>query len=86
MAGVDEPLQRERAAIGGVGGVRIDAVVAPVARAGKLGDRHEFDRRDAEFLQIAEPRDHRVERALGRERADVQLVENVFFKWQALPR
>ncbi len=85
MAGVDETLQRERAAVRGVDGVGIDAVVAPITRAGKLRERHEFDRRDAQVLEIGETRDDRVERAFGRERADVQLVENVFCERQAAP-
>ena len=48
MGGVDEPLQRPRAAVAVLHGVGMDAVVAPVAVAGELGHRHQLDRRDAQ--------------------------------------
>ena len=49
MGGVDEPLQAERAAVGGLGGAEVDAVVAPAARAGELGHGHQLDRRHAQL-------------------------------------
>ena len=76
VRGVDELLQPERAAVGGLGGALVDAVVAPAARAGELGDRHQLDRRHAELGQRGEVRDRALEGALGRERADVQLVDD----------
>ena len=53
-----------------------DAVVAPVAVARKVGDRHQLDRGDPEILQIRQALDDTAKRPLWRERADVQLVED----------
>ena len=60
-------------------------VVAPTALAGKLADRHEFDRRHAQIAQLVEPSDQRVEGPLGRECADVQLIDHEFGARQTLP-
>ncbi len=48
---IHQPFQSDRAAVGVLRRERIDAVVAPVARAGKLGDRHQLDGRDAEIAE-----------------------------------
>ena len=53
VAGVDQPLQPVRPAVAVLGGVGEDAVVAPVAAAGELGDRHQLDRGDAQLAQVA---------------------------------
>ncbi len=50
MAGVDEGFKTFRPAIRGLDRKGIHAVVSPIARAGKLGDRHEFDCRDAQVV------------------------------------
>ena len=76
VGGVDELLQAQRAAVGGLGGAQVDAVVAPAARARELGHGHQLDRGHAELGQLAQVRDRALERALGRERADVQLVDH----------
>jgi hypothetical protein len=44
--------------------------------ARELGDGHELDMRDAELGQRREPARGGLERALGGEGADVQLVEH----------
>jgi hypothetical protein len=54
-----------------------DAVVAPSALACERRDRHELDHRDAELREVRETRANGVERAFGRERADVELVDDV---------
>ncbi len=64
MAGVDEFLQLARAAVGAFHGVGIRRVVAPAVVAREFHDRHQLDRVDAQFLQVAELGDRRVERAL----------------------
>ena len=46
MAGVDELFQAIRPAITGLRSVEVGPVVAPVARAGELGDGHELNGRD----------------------------------------
>ena len=50
MAGVDEGSKTLRSAIRGLDCKGKRAVVPPVARAGKLGHRHEFDCRDAQIV------------------------------------
>ena len=77
MAGVDQPLEPVGAAVGVVGRVQVDAVVAPAApRRGT--------RRPASARRASTPRSTRWSRRSmaaskvpsGRERADVQLVEH----------
>ena len=85
VAGVDEPLQAVRAAVAVLGRVGEHAVVSPVARAGELADRHDLDGRDAQLAEVAQPRDDALERPLGGERADVQLVEDQVLAADALP-
>ena len=65
---------------------QVDAVVAPISLAGELGDRHQLDRIDAEFLQRVELADQRVEGALGRAAADVTLVDHESVDTYAHPR
>src|SRR5580698_3656383 len=57
-------------------GEQVHSVVAPAARAGELGDRQQFDRVHAEAGQVVEVPDRPVERPLGRERADVALIQD----------
>jgi hypothetical protein len=76
VGGVDEPLEALGAAVSGVGGRQVDAVVAPAVAAGELGHRQQLDRGDAELAQPGQVRDDGLERALGREGADVQLVDH----------
>src|SRR4051812_1898540 len=74
---VDELLQPFRSAVAVLHRVQLDPVVAPVARAGKLRDGHDLDRGDSELVpQTAQIGNRRREGAFGRERADVQLVDD----------
>src|SRR2546422_11454126 len=50
MSGVEEGFKTFRPSIRGLDCIGIHAVVSPVARAGKLDDRHEFDCRDAHVV------------------------------------
>ncbi|CFW50935.1 Uncharacterised protein [Bordetella pertussis] len=52
---IDEGLQFIGRAVGGVRRVRQHAVVAPVARAGKIRDGHEFEQRDAQLWPCTSP-------------------------------
>ena len=83
MAGVDEALQSGRPAVRVLRRADVDAVVAPVARAGKLRDRHQLDRRDAEVFERVEMLDDGVERAFPRECSDVQFVDDVVLERDA---
>ena len=71
----DEGGQLHRAAVGGLGGGDIDAVVTPAPGPGELGHGHDLHRGDAELGQITEALRRGRERALGSEGADVQLVD-----------
>ena len=75
MSGIDEGAQIVGPAVVSRRRVEADAVVAPVAGAGELRDRHQLDGRDAEIVQLAEPLPRGRERAFPSEGADVQLVE-----------
>ncbi len=85
VAGVDEVHEPGRTAIARLHRIGIDAVVAPVALAGELGDRHDLDRGHAEVAERVEVRDRGVEGALGGERADVELVEDELLAGEAAP-
>ena len=85
MAGVDQPLQALRPAVAVLRRVREHPVVSPVPRPRELGDRHDLDGRDAQLAEVAQPGDDAVERPLGREGADVQLVEDQVLAADPLP-
>ncbi len=76
VAGVDEPGQAVRSAVGLVHGPESDAVVAPAVAAGEGRDRHQLDDVDPQLGEVVEVVDRGVEGPLGRERADVQLVDH----------
>ena len=81
----DQALQVLRRAVRGVGRERQHAVVAPVARAGEVGDRHQLDCRDAEVGEVVEPFDRGGKRPAGREGPDVELVDHRLFPRPAGP-
>ena len=76
VAGVDEALVRRRPAVRLGDREPVDAVVAPVAGAVERVDRHQLDQVDADRAQVVELLDRGVEGALGREGADVELVDH----------
>ena len=76
VRGIDQAAQIVRRAVAAGRREQADAVVAPVARAGEVGHRHQLDGGDAEVAQIGQPLGHGGERPFGRERADVQLVDD----------
>ena len=85
MRGLDEGLEPLRAPVGRVGRIEADAVVAPAAAAAEVGDRHQLDRGHAEGGQVIELFGRGVERPLGRERADMQFIENRVLPAKARP-
>jgi len=76
VGGVDELLERLGAAVGGLGRAEVDAVVAPTVPARELGHGHQLEHGHAQVGEALQVRDRAGERALGRERADVQLVDH----------
>ncbi len=82
MGTLDELLERQRAAVGGLHREDMGGVVAPRPVSGELADRHDLNRVDAKTLQMPQTRRHRGELArlvdvlLVVERADVKLVDD----------
>ncbi len=76
MAGVHQPLEARDATVGMLYGVRINAVVTPVALAGELGDRHQLQGVHPQFAQFRQTRDDRVESAFRGKGSDMQLVHH----------
>src|ERR1700733_4770594 len=69
MARVDERFECSGAAIGGLDGVRVNAVIAPVTTSGELSHRHQFDGCNTEILQRGKARDDGLKGPLRRERS-----------------
>ncbi len=76
MGRFHQPPQAGRTAVGAAGREPVHPVVAPVAAAGELGHRHDFQRGDAEVAQVGQLARGGRERSLRRERADVALVDD----------
>src|SRR5205823_2276312 len=85
VTGVDKTLQAVRTAIARLDCERVHAVVAPIAAAGKLGDRHDLDRSDTKLLKLIEVWNNAVESPLRRERPNVKFVDEVILERQAGP-
>src|SRR5918992_4426723 len=65
--------------------VMIDRVVPPTTIAGELSNRHQLDGSDTELRDLIEPADRRIEGSLGRERPDVELVDDLSRRSDAAP-
>ena len=73
-------------AVGGVGRERQHAVVAPAALPGKVGQRHQLDRGDAERGQVGQALDRAAAKVpSGVKRADMQLVDHRLVPRPAAP-
>ena len=66
-------------------GEEVDPVITPAVRTGKLGDRHDFDRGDAQLRQPGEPLCRGGPGSLTSERAQMQLVKYLSFQAQPFP-
>ncbi len=86
VRGLDEAHEPVRAPVRRVRRVRVETVVAPTAVARERVDRHQLDRGDAELAQAGQVWDHAVERALIRERPDVQFVDDELVEGETAPR
>ena len=73
---VDQRLEIVGPAIGAVGRVPQHAVIAPVARAGEIRQRHQFQRGDAGLCEMIEPVDHGAIGAFLGEGADMGLEDH----------
>src|SRR5215510_171474 len=75
MASVHQTLEMIRFPVSVMRGVKVDAVVAPIAIPGKFSDGHQLDMCDAEVSQVIEPVDRRQKRSLRRKSADMKFVK-----------
>src|SRR5690606_28061153 len=82
---VDQPLQLPGSAVCRCRGEQVDAVVSPVARTREVRDRHQLERGRAELRDVTEPFAYPGEGTRGRERADVQLVDDQILERDAGP-
>ncbi len=71
MGGIDQALEVFGGTVGSVGGEGQHAIVAPAAAAGKVRDRHDLERGDAEAGEVIEPRLDAGEIARWRESTDM---------------
>ena len=76
VAGRHQLLECFGPSVGALHGVRVHAVITPVALSRELGDGHQLEGGHAEGGELGKARDHGREGALGREGAHVQLVEH----------
>ena len=83
MRGIDQRLQILGGPVTCVRRVRQHTVIAPVSLAGKIIDRHQFDRGDTEFGKARQFADNAFETA---KRAGMQFVDHRFRPWAAPPR
>ena len=85
MRFVDQCLEILGAAIGAVGRIPQHAVIAPVAAAGEIGQRHQFQRGDAGRDEMIELVDHGAVGALAREGADMGFDQHRLFPGPPAP-
>src|SRR5215510_4694821 len=86
MAGIDERFKTVRSAIRGLDRKERYAVISPVARARKLGDRHEFDCRDAHIvLQVIEQWDNALKCSLPGKPTDMEFINDEALKRNSRP-
>src|SRR5271157_894519 len=85
MGGIDESLEPVGTAVELPHREEVDAVVAPAMVAGELGNRHQLDVGDAEVDEVVQPIDGGLERALGSEGSNVQLVDDAGGKRRSMP-
>jgi hypothetical protein len=82
---IDETFERFVIAIVVIRREQLHAVIAPVPTSRTFGDRHDFQHGDAQVFQVLELSSCGVECAFRRERADVQLVDDLAFNVDAAP-
>ena len=85
MAGFDKGLQIVRPAVAGSRRIKLDAIIAPVAPAGELADRHQLDRGHTQIAQIVEPAESPREIAARRKGAEMEFVYDEFLPGTAAP-
>src|ERR1035438_2772524 len=72
-----------RTAVAAIGRERENAIVTPIPPAGKVGNRHQFNRGDTEFDQIVEPFAYRRKSSGEGKGSNVQFIDDGIFPWAA---
>jgi hypothetical protein len=85
MRGRDQGLELVRRTVARFRREQADAVIAPIVRARRLGERHQLDRRDTQRHEMVQLLRHRGVSPLRRERSDMQLVDHGLFPGAAAP-
>src|SRR5579863_2237556 len=76
MSRINEALQCIRSTVGFMDREKSDPIVAPTVIARECGDGHQFNVRNAQLFEMVEFADGCIERALGRERADMEFIDD----------
>src|SRR5882762_1980736 len=85
MGGVDKSLQFRGTAVRILRSEGKDTVVAPVSRAGELGDRHQFYSRNSQRDQFVQMANQRRESAFSRVSSYMHFVKDTALKWNPGP-
>ena len=72
-------------AVSAIGSEWEDAVVAPIALAGEVGNRHQLHGSDSQIREIVESLAHRGKSPGWRESSDMQFIDDRFFPSAATP-
>src|ERR1700730_9830645 len=82
---INEFLQTARASVRILWRERLHAVISPVAPAGELRYRHQFNGCDSQFTHLGQVRDENLKSSFSRVRAHVQFVENSVLQFWPTP-
>src|SRR5207248_8132057 len=82
---IDERLQSLRAAIARARREPLDAVISPITAPRTFGDRHQFDRGNAELNEMIEMRDRAGEVTALRKGSEMQFIDHQFVPRPATP-
>src|SRR5579862_7698414 len=85
VRGIYEPLKRKRASVTILDRKRKNAVVTPIARTGKLRNRHHLNRRHSQGGQLRQMRGQAVQRSFRGISTHVDFIENAFLDAGSLP-
>src|SRR5262249_18652341 len=85
VGGLDQRLQLFRPTVLDPGPKRLDAVIAPVVSARRFRQGHQLDRGDTDLDQVVELASNAAIGAVGREGADMKLIEHSLLPWPSAP-
>src|ERR1700677_4355520 len=85
MRTLNQLFQILRSSVNAIGSEWKNAVVTPIAPAGKVRNRHQLDRRDSKISEIVEALAHGEESSSRRKSSDMQFINDGFFPSAATP-